>query len=107
MSGGKSNPARGAYFERRVKKSLEAAGHFVMKAGGSKGPCDLWVARHLKNHLWVQCKVNRRIDPAERELLVEKAEHYNLVPVLAWRDPKNKIRYQIVEVEGLGLEFTP
>mgnify|MGYP000570454909 FL=1 len=66
--------ARGAAFERKVRRLLEEDGWFVVRAAGSKGIVDLVALRERGNVLRVQlisCKLNGYVPPAEREQLLE------------------------------------
>ncbi|HEX59123.1 MAG TPA: hypothetical protein ENF26_03115 [Methanomicrobia archaeon] len=66
--------ARGAAFERKVRRLLEEDGWFVVRAAGSKGIVDLVALRERDNVLRVQlisCKLNGYVPPAEREQLLE------------------------------------
>lgn len=69
-----TNAQRGSAFERRVKRKLEKAGYFVVRAGGSQGAADLVAIR--KAHpdgpcleaaqvALIQCKFNGRFDSGE------------------------------------------
>jgi len=66
--------ARGAAFERRVRRLLEEDGWFVVRSAGSRGAVDLIALRERGNVLRVQlisCKLNGYVPPAEREQLLE------------------------------------
>lgn len=55
----------GARFERKVRDALkEQFGFFVIRTPASKSPVDLIALRHGQI-LFVQCRTNGRLDPAE------------------------------------------
>ena len=56
---------RGADLERAAKKYLEANGYYVIKSAGSKGVADL-VGIKPGETLYVQCKLDGYLTPAER-----------------------------------------
>jgi hypothetical protein len=60
--------AKGNRRERQARRILEAAGYFVVKAGGSLGCWDL-VALGPHGARLVQVKSNEKPRPAERERL--------------------------------------
>jgi len=66
--------ARGAAFERKVRRLLEEDGWFVVRSAGSRGAVDLIALRERGNVLRVQlisCKLDGYVPPAEREQLLE------------------------------------
>ena len=86
---------KGANFERKVKKLLEAKGMFVVRSAGSKGPCDLVAFQKVfevdSGHgitirptspwlIQVKATEGARTYPGKLETL---ASHYGAVPVLA------------------------
>lgn len=79
------NRERGDYFERQTRDALAAHRWLVIRAGGSRGVADLVALRFPNSPLLVQCKVDGRIAPAERQALLEAATHGGAVPVLAER----------------------
>jgi len=80
--------ARGAAFERRVRKELEEDGWFVVRSAGSKGVVDLVALREKGNVLRVRlvsCKLNGYVPPAEREQLRKLKEELPHCEVLVAR----------------------
>lgn len=55
----------GADLERAAKKTLEDNGYYVIRSAGSKGAVDL-AALKPGELVFVQCKTDGRIGPAER-----------------------------------------
>jgi Holliday junction resolvase len=82
VTGGAANPAAGRRFEYKVRDDLKANGYWVMKSPASKSPVDM-VAIKPGQVLFVQCKLNGRIDPAEREALYTLAWLAGGMPILA------------------------
>jgi Holliday junction resolvase len=84
MTGGSANPQAGDRFERRVMKALRTAGWFTQKSPGSHSAVDL-VAVKAGQTLFVQCKVNGRLDPGGWNDLVAAAAAAGAVPLLVER----------------------
>jgi len=80
MSG--ANYRRGADLERAAKKYLEANGYYVIKSAGSKGVADL-VGIKPGETLYVQCKLDGYLTPAERVSFRQAALASGAVPVVA------------------------
>jgi Holliday junction resolvase len=84
---------RGADFERRLKKHLEALGYFVVRSAGSKGLVDL-VAFGPEGVYFIQCKLTGKIKPSDLTDLGDLAMLYGAKPIMAtpqnfkeiWRD---------------------
>ena len=95
-----SNYRRGADFERKCIKALEAQGAiYVCRSAGSHGPVDLiayWDWESLAPRFWgghhpyafVQCKRHGAISKADRWALVELAQQCGAIPVLAKAGPR-------------------
>ena len=86
-----SKYTRGSNFERRVKKYLEGAGWFVVRAAQSKGLADLMGARKTE---WgypevclVSCRIHGRWSPQEKQDLLAAAEKTSAIAFLASRGP--------------------
>jgi len=74
----------GRAFEHAVRADLTANGYDVIRSAGSKTKVDL--AAFKRGHaLFVQCKRDGRISPAERVELLRVASHINAVPLVAWK----------------------
>jgi Holliday junction resolvase len=74
----------GAEFERAVRIALISDGYDVIRSAGSKTKVDL-AAFKPGQALFVQCKRDGRISPAERVELLRVASHIGALPVVAWK----------------------
>ena len=88
-----TNYDKGRRFEYRVRDDLKDCGHAVLRAPGSKGVADLWAVKDGRI-LFVQCKTDGRLPPAEWNALFDTCVEYGAVPVLAYRDKKQKLKYK-------------
>ena len=77
-----ANYRRGADLERAAKHYLEDNGYYVIKSAGSKGVADL-VAIKPGETLYVQCKLDGYLTPAERVSFRQAALASGAVPVVA------------------------
>jgi len=87
--------SKGASFERKIKKILEAKGMFVVRSAGSKGPVDPVAFNkkydgylpHLHEQLvspWlIQVKMLGKVRGEELGILTRLAMEYGALPVLA------------------------
>jgi Holliday junction resolvase len=82
--------AKGARFERRVQKYLEERGWFTIRSAGSHKVADL-VCLRGGGVLLIQCKLNGRISPAEREQLLNLARENKCQAVFAYRDGRKLV----------------
>jgi len=90
-----SQYARGANFERLVKKDLEDHGYLAFRVAGSKGVADIIAFPPAPGPAWlVQAKTNGKMSRAEVSALHQKAHKYRLVPIKASRPKRGKILYQ-------------
>lgn len=88
MSG--AAPAQaGTRFERRCLDLLREAGYWAFRSPASKSPIDI-IAVRPGRVLFVQCKVNGRLDPAPWNELFELSQRYGARPVLVERDPAGR-----------------
>lgn len=82
---------KGAVFELRVKRELEAAGWLVTKSGGSTGHADLVAVRKEGDRtrvLYVEAKSGSQLlRPEQWNQLCQAAELCGAVPVLADKVP--------------------
>jgi len=96
-----SNYARGANFEREVKKWYEDKGCFVIRSAGSHSPVDLVVFRSSQktyrpgwkcenNPFFIQVKRDGKFSREERDKLIELANEYGATPLLAYRDKEEE-----------------
>jgi Holliday junction resolvase len=90
-----AEPAAGRRFEYRIRDMLRANGYWVMRSPASKSPIDL-VAIKPGQVLFVQCKVNGRLGPAEWNTLMDTAEAAGALPVMAERPSRGKARYWLL-----------
>lgn len=86
---------RGTAFEHRVKRELEAGGWFVLRSPASKSPLDLLAIRSDPDVWAVQCKLNGKMSPAEREELYVLAKRFGMTPIMAYLVvPRGAIHYR-------------
>ena len=99
-----TNYARGANFERDVKRDLEGRGYLVIRSAGSHGAVDLMACHQnagVAADWWlVQCKINGKASPAERNELYRIAEQCNAWAVIVSRPKRGAILYQRLFVRG-------
>lgn len=74
----------GRDFEHAVRSALVADGYDVIRSAGSKTKVDL-AAFKPGQAVFVQCKRDGKISPAERIELLRVAAHIAAVPVVAWK----------------------
>jgi Holliday junction resolvase len=74
----------GRDFEHIVRNALIEDGYDVIRSAGSKTKVDL-AAFKPGQALFVQCKRDGRISPAERTELLRMASHIGAVPIVAWK----------------------
>lgn len=74
----------GREFEWKVRDDLAGNGYDVIRSAGSKTKVDL-AAFKPGQAVFVQCKRDGKISPAERIELLRVASHIDAVPVVAWK----------------------
>jgi Holliday junction resolvase len=89
---GASEPRKGRAFEYKVRDYLRANGYWVMRSPASRSVVDM-VAIKTGQVLFVQCKVNGRLDPAEWNALYEAAKLAGALPVMAERPGRGTIAW--------------
>jgi Holliday junction resolvase len=89
---GARQPRAGRTFEYTCRDHLRDAGYWVMRSPASKSVVDM-VAIKPGQVLFVQCKVNGRLDPAEFNALWTAARAAGALPVLASRPARGRIEY--------------
>jgi Holliday junction resolvase len=95
-----TNYARGANFERTVKRDLESRGYFVIRSAGSHGVVDL-MAFGPKYPTWfIQAKINGVMSPAERRGFFECAKRSEAWAVRASRPKRGAILYERLFTHG-------
>jgi Holliday junction resolvase len=82
------NRAAGDLFERRTRDTFRSREWWVIRSAGSLGPADLVALKRGRPPLLVACKVNGRMDPRERAVLLDLALATGGVPLIAYRDGK-------------------
>jgi len=88
-----SHYRNGRDFEYKVRDALIDDGYDVIRSAGSKTKVDL-AAFKPGQAVFVQCKRDGRIGPAERTELLRIAGHIGAVPVVAWKQiGKTAIHY--------------
>jgi Holliday junction resolvase len=90
---------RGAHFERRVRRLLEAEGWYVVRMAGSRGVADLLALRPAGTSAearFVQVKVRKHaLGPKAREELAKVAWYAGGTPWLVYRGPAAR-RYAVI-----------
>jgi Holliday junction resolvase len=76
---------RGADFERKVKKHLEAYAWSVTRSAGSHGLADLVAIAPGPVVAYVQCKRDARLSKQDRIDLVTHCLAFDCVPILAFK----------------------
>ncbi|MGW5314518.1 restriction endonuclease [Nocardia thailandica] len=96
---------RGADFERTVKHLLQDHGYECIRSAGSRSPVDV-IAFKPGQTVMVQAKRDGRCAPAERAELLRVAGIIAAVPVVAYRIPRQGVRFR--HLVGIGAaEWTP
>lgn len=101
-----TNYERGAAFERQVKADLEANGYVAVRAAGSHSPVDVYAFRSGEV-VFVQCKLNGRLDPGEWNELYAFCAKAGATPVLADKPKRGVIRYRKLTGEKGNSPKTP
>lgn len=93
-----SNYTRGRALEYAVRDHLGRLGYRVIRAASSKGAADLIAARDGLV-LVVQCKLDGKIPPAEREALLDWAGHFDGTALVAYR--KRGVQFDVLSGTGV------
>lgn len=88
--------ARGAAFERQVKRQLEDMGWIVIRSAGSHGIADLVACLKGSAPMFVSCRIHGVLGPLEREQLHDAAARAGAIVRLAHRPKRGKIELTIV-----------
>lgn len=80
---------KGARLERAVVKHLKDLKYEAHRVAGSKGPFDV-SATGWGKQLWIQCKTNGYVPPAEHDALLDLAAQYGTRPIIASRYPNGR-----------------
>jgi Holliday junction resolvase len=91
-----NNRQRGDYFERQTRAALADAGWLVVRSAGSLGIADVVALRASNTPLLVSCKLNGRIDPAEREALAAAAQQAGARALVASREARGWVTMRTV-----------
>lgn len=83
---------KGRRFEWKTRDDLRDRGFVVFRMAGSAGAgkIDLIAVHPTKEPLWVQCKDNARIGPAEWNTVRQSALWGGGVPILASNGPRGR-----------------
>lgn len=93
---------RGSAFERRIKRELEDAGHYVTKSGGSKGAADFSVVCRNGHPYLIQCKKDGVLSKAEWNKLVEVGITFNCTTLHVCKPKRNEpIRFEYLHTVAL------
>lgn len=114
-----SNYSRGANFERAVVKHLEKRGYLAFRCAGSKGNSKVDVVAFApkpefyfsaKNfypvygcdgdNILIQCKLSGAIFKSEREILINAAERFDCIPILA-NKCNSSLNLDVIEKEDI------
>ena len=87
--------SRGAQFERRTRKFLEAQGWTVFRSAGSKSPADL-ICLRMGEVLLVQCQLDSYFPPAKREQFEFMVRENGVQGAYVWREGKK------IQFKGVG-----
>lgn len=94
---------KGQNFESYIKRKLEKHGYFVVRSAGSKGVFDLIAFPpddYISKPLGIQCKTHDKFTEHEKQRMIETAEKYGLLPVLATKF-NNKVVLVNLQTESL------
>lgn len=88
---GKNHYAKGRRFEWKTRDDLIENGYVVMRMAGSKGNAKVdLVAVKPGQQLYIQCKDDGTLGPAEWDRVVEVASWVGAVPILAQNGPRGR-----------------
>jgi Holliday junction resolvase len=87
--------ARGANFEREVKKEMETEDVLVVRSAGSHGPVDL-VLIGGNGVILVQCKIDGKISSEEEQALLQIGQKYQVRTLLAFKNDKGAIKFRTI-----------
>ena len=98
---------RGSAFERRIKRELEDADHYVVRSAGSRGAVDLMAVDCVGRPYFVQCKKDGRITKAEWSKLFEVGKSHNTTTLLVSKPKRNEpVMYEYVYI-AVGKDRIP
>lgn len=90
-----TNYERGARFENDVVKDFEEHGYIAIRAAGSHTPADVYAFKKDKQPIFIQCKRNGVMPPAEWNTFLDYCEQAGALPVMAMK-PKRGIDYFLI-----------
>jgi Holliday junction resolvase len=96
---------RGRSFEYYVKKAYEEKGFLVVRSAGSRGRIDLVAISKEGKVYMIQCKIGslKSVSKSEILSLLNLANEYNSIPVLALKVRKKRRKYLVIFLEGASL----
>lgn len=101
-----TNRQRGDYFERQTRDALQDVGWIVTRSAGSHGVADLVALRAGNTPLLVSCKLDGRIGPEERGVLLKYADAAGARPVVALRPRRGWVALASVAVDSAAVTVT-
>lgn len=93
------NYQRGAAFERRVQAKLTAENWVCFRSAGSKGGADI-IALKPGQTLFIECKTNGVLPPADWDELIAHAAKCDATPCLADGSIRGGALYQLTGYAG-------
>lgn len=87
-----STARTGRDFEHRARAVLSGNGYWTMRAAASKGPVDL-IAMKPGQTVFVQCKRDGSLPPAEWNALYDLAMSLGAIPVMASLRPRRGVEW--------------
>ena len=103
-----SNSSRGIAFERVVRADLAEYGWTTFRTPASKGPADVIAIGPGPEVLFVQVKIDGRLDPKPWDELVALARWNDAVPLMAWRPARGRLAYRrLLREKGDGGGWQP
>jgi Holliday junction resolvase len=88
--------SRGADFERKVEKDLQAHGWYSRRSPGSRTAVDVMAVAPGPEVLFIQCKRDGRLSIEDRRDLYNLALAFHATPILAYSD--KGVKYS--EIQG-------
>ena len=90
-----TNYERGRNFEWRIKADLERRGYYCVRAAGSHSKVDV-VAVKGAICLFIQCKTDGKIQPAEWDTLCSICGAPTFLPIVAKKDQHGHLQYMLI-----------
>ena len=101
-----STASDGRRREHKVSHHMQEHGwRQITRAAGSKGPVDLWMLHPVYGGACVQVKSGKgTLGPADRIDLVDVAEQFGALPILARVLPREPVEYHLVAMSLVAWE---